>query len=546
LTTLSFSATKVVVYTDDDFRPYSYFDNNRAKGIHADIIRAIFAKMRDFTVELRPIDWAEGLTKMKKGEIFILNNLYHRPIERPYITDYSTPYMEDHPAIYCNKKIPIKNPDSVDWSYEFDGITIGKRKGISLSSSISFRQAIKDKRIKIIEDAHDRLLTKLIEKKIDCYMDEDLFIQGALLQKQREYKEENKTTDSLDAVNKLVTLEAEGIHLGFSKKYFSKRNNLLKKINLAIKVMKNGGDIEKIRERYLVEYLTQDNTKKSIDASIFPLGSFVSDKINNYGILADIVTTAFAQRDIEINFHYYDRNEAYLYNKWGKACMSFPWTKGVDSWLYNDLSDPIMTSDISFFYDKVNLPDGIKYDNLYDLKDYHIGGIKGAFYEQFFSGMSFEYTSFDNVKELLTALTLKKIDIVPMNRYLFVDALKEYMPHKLEEFAHHEKPMTKKANYILFSRNCRDSLFFRDEFNKGFEKIQRNGLFDKILDKYTTTDQEKKEFTKIFRNLKEIEKAEKASIFDLNTTQESNLSEGNATELNATMEPILKPKSYKQ
>jgi len=544
LATLSVATTKVVVYSDSDYRPYSYFDNNTAKGIHVDIIKAIFEKMHDYNLELRPIEWSEGLKKMKNEEILILNNTYYRPKERPYIVDYSQPYMEDHPAIYCNKSIKIKDLNNVDWEKEFNGVTIAKRKGISVSGSLPFRKAIKEGHIKIVEDDHENIIQKLLNQKIDCYTDEDLFIQGSLLQKQRELEENNQSTQQLDRILKVITISSEGIHLSFSKKYFAKRKDLLSKVNLAIKVMQNRDQIEKIKDRYLVEYFTTNVADKSIDASIYSLGSFVSDKMSSYGLLADIVSTSFANRNIRVNYHYYNRNEAYLYNKWGKICMSFPWIKGVDSWLYNELSDPIMTSDISFFYDKTNLPKGIEYRNLYDLKDYRIGGIKGAFYEKFFGGMSFEYYSFPNTKALLTALVLKKIDILPMNRHLFVDAVKEYMPHKLEEFAHHEKPMTKKANYILFSKNCSDAHFFKEEFNKGFANIQRNGIFDKILAKYTTNDQEKEEFEKIFRNLKEVEKAEEKSVFEVNATNDSNATDHNLSELNQTMEPILRTKSY--
>jgi len=522
-----FAQSEITIYTSDNYRPYSYLQHGDLKGIHVDILRSIFAKMKNYRLKLQAIEWNEGLEKMKKSDILIMGNAFYRPKKRPYIIDYSDAYIYEYPAIYCNRPITIRDSNHIDWVNEFKGVTIAKQKGSNIIKSANFKEAIESKSLKIVDYGDEKNFEALIHKKIDCYINETLTLEMELLQKKREYKEDNQTLAFIDKIKPITLISKEGIHLAFSNKYFAKRNNLLKKINLAIKVMNNSGEVEKIKARYLNDFIQNDLRHRSIDASIYPLGSFVSDDMSNYGVLAEIVTTAFKDRNITVNYNYSSKNEAYLYNKWGKTCMSFPWTKGVDSWLYNELSEPIMTSDINFFYDKTNFPNGIEYRNLYDLKDYRIGGIKGAFYENFFSGMSFDYHALDNTKKALIALTLKKIDILPMNRHLFVDALKLYMPHKMEEFAHHEKPMTKKANYILFSKNCYDAEYFRDEFNKGFAHIQKNGTFDKILAKYTTSQKEKEEFEKIFRNLKKIEEAEEVSVFDINQSNHNDLNDSN-------------------
>jgi polar amino acid transport system substrate-binding protein len=527
LSLCAYAQTQVTIHTADDFPPYSYIEKHgELSGIHIDILKSIFAKMKNYRLKLQPTNWAKGLEAIEKGEILILSDAFYRPKKRPYILDYSDAYSYQVPSIYCNKPIKIKDNTNIDWLKEFKGVRIAQQKNASVTSSKKFQEALQKGIIKIVEydNAHENLMA-LIEKKVDCYINEDLAIQGELMQKRREYKDTNHSMKELDAITKVASLAHEGIHLAFSKKYFAKRKDLLKKINLAIKVMRNTGEIEKIQDHYLHEFLTKDSRHTTIDASIFSLGSFVSDEMNNYGVLAEIVTTAFADRNISINYTFSTKNEAYLYNKWGRSCMSFPWTKNIDTWLYYELSDPIMTSDVNFFYDKTNLPDGFEYRNLYDMKDYRIGGVKGAFYESFFSGMSFNYQSYDNSKSVLIALTLKKIDILPMNRYLFVDAIKLYMPHKMEEFAHHEKPMTKKSNYILFSKNCENADFFKDEFNKGFENIQKNGTFDKILQKYTTTQKEHEEFEKIFRNLKKSEKSEEESVFEVSDSNHTDLND---------------------
>lgn len=410
---------------------------------------------------------------------------------------------------------------------------IAKAKGFSIVLPKTLQEMVEAKEVDFIEAPHDENIDNLIAKKINCYVNDEVSTTASLQHKMHIYKESNKSIEDIEEIKSVTIFSKESVHIGFSKKYFSKRKDLIKQINLAIKVMENSGEIKAITQKYLAEFFLKSMDTISIDAVIYPMGSFISDKMDGYGVLAEIVTTAFADQNITINYQFRERNQAYLYNKWGRSCMSFPWTKREDTWLYNEISDPIMASDINFFYEKNNLTNGIEYYDLYDLKDYRLGGIKGKFYEKFFSGMSFNYSSFDNTKELLQALALKKIDVVPMNKHLFMDAVKEYMPHKIDEFAYHEKPMVKKANYILFSKKCKSAIFYLESFNRGFKNIQLDGRFDKILDKYTTSQEEKEEFEKIFRNMEKIEAAEEQSVFDVNAT-DLNATDLNATDLNKT------------
>jgi len=527
----TYGATAVMVHTDNNYKPYSYVEHGQVKGIHVEILKAIFSKMREYSLIIEPIDWEEGLQKMEEGEILMLNNLYYRPKERPYILDYSDAYAYDKLSFFCNRTLAIDNPREIDWVKSFKGFKIGMQNGFSLPLDVSFFKAVKEGKIRLLETTHEENIQNLIDKKIDCYINDAIATQASLLEQEHRFQESNKTTDGIKDISSVLTLSSEGLYFGFSKKYFAKRKDLIKKINLAIKVMRNSGEIDKIVQLFLDHYLTSTLSRPSIDATIYPLGSFVSDKMDSYGVLAEIVTTAFADRNISVNYQFRDRNQAYLYNKWGRTCMTFPWTKESDTWLYSELSEPIMVSDINFFYEKNHFPNGIQYDDLYDLKGYRLGGLKGAFYENFFSGMSFNYVAFENTKKLITALALKKIDVLPMNKNIFIDAVNAYMPHKLDEFAYHEKPMVKKANYILFSKKCRDAAFFVKEFNKGFQTIQQDGRFDQILEKYTTSDEEKAEFEKLFRNMKKVEKEEKNSVFDENTT-ENNATDSNITDLN--------------
>jgi polar amino acid transport system substrate-binding protein len=312
----------------------------------------------------------------------------------------------------------------------------------------------------------------------------------------------------------MQTISTKPITIGFTKKYFPQKKDLLKNINLAIRVMNDYNDTNEIVKKYKKESLSIED--KKISAVIYPWGFLVSKKIDGYGILPEIVSSAFKERNITVEYKFRNWNYAYLLNKWGTDCLSFPWTKESDTNIYSHISEPLILSEISFFYLKNSFLNGIKYNDLYDMKNYRLGGLKGAFYEKFFGTMSFDYTSFKTVEDMLTALVLKKIDIIPINEYLFRDAVFKYMPHKINDFAMSKKPMVKKANYVLFSKKCEDSSFFRDEFNKGFDSIKAKGILDKILEKHSMTKDDKIEFESFFANMDKVEEADKVSIFDTN------------------------------
>jgi len=522
------ATTTVRVYTESDYKPYSYVDKGELKGIHVEIVKSIFNKIQDYDVVLVPTKWEDGLKKIKNAEIFMLSNLYYRPNERPYILNYSNAYTTDTITLFCNTKLPFENESEIDWYKDFKGLTIAQATDFSINLPQGLNQAIKEKKINYTQASHDENIDNLIAKKIDCYVNDDISTIASLKYIKHQRQDNNQSTQEIDDIIYVTKISEEGIHFGFSKKYFAKRKDLINQINLAIKVMHNSGEMKQITDQYLEKFFLQDTQNDTIEATIYAMGSFVSDKMDSYGVLAEIVTTAFADRNITVKYQFKERSQAFLYNKWGRSCMSFPWTKNNDTWLYSEISDPIMVSEVNFFYEKNQLVNGIKYDDLYDLKDYRVGGLKGAFYEKFFDGMSFDYRSYDNAYHLLKALTLKKIDTLPMDKHLFLDAVKEYMPHKLEEFAHHEKPMVKKANYILFSKKCANRHYYLQAFNQGFQNIQQDGRFDKILERYTTSQEEKEEFEKIFRNMEKVEAAEESSVFDVNTT------DANATDLNTS------------
>jgi polar amino acid transport system substrate-binding protein len=213
--------------------------------------------MPDYSLEIKPIAWQEGLKKMKSKEILILLNPYYRPKERPYIVDYSLPYMHDSLSLYCNKPLLIDNPKSINWTHAFKGFKFAKQKGWSLNLPKALQQALQNNTIELIEDADKSNIHKLIHKQIDCYINDSIAMQRSIILAKHQNKTNKQILQKIKDIIKVVELSRESVHIGFSKKHFDKREDLIKQINHAIKLMKNSGEIDLIIKHNLEMFIAK-------------------------------------------------------------------------------------------------------------------------------------------------------------------------------------------------------------------------------------------------------------------------------------------------
>jgi len=263
LVNAAFGATAITVYTDSDYKPYSYIEGGKVQGIHIDILKSIFRKIPDYSLKIKPIAWEEGLQKMESGEILMLLNPYYRPKERPYILNYSAPYMYDSLSLYCNKAIPLPDPKHINWAKELKGLKIAKQKAWSLNLPKALNQALQNKTVELIEDTNEANMHKLITKEIDCYINDSIAMQRSIILAKYQHKTNKYRLKKIKDIVKITELSRESTHIGFSKKSFAKRDDLIKQINRAIKVMRDSGEIDLIIQHHLEVFIAQFDAKKA-------------------------------------------------------------------------------------------------------------------------------------------------------------------------------------------------------------------------------------------------------------------------------------------
>lgn len=464
--------------------PYSYCENGKVKGISVDIFKSIFSNLEDYSLKIKGIEWNKAIEIMKQGrksKIKMIGTITYKPKDRPFIVDYTKPYAYDHKVIFCNKF----KKGTKKWPQDFYHLKIAKMKGFAREKELE--QAVANKLIEVEEgDSRENILA-LLNNKVDCYINDEIATKGEILKLKKYYNDRNISTKKLDKIKEIAEIGKKGFRIGFSSAPFPEKKDLIKKINLAIQVMKNSGEIEEIKQKYLKLYL-HPKKKRTINVGLYNSGDnkLVSDKLDGYGVIPEIVSKAFKVEDINVNYQFHEYNYDYLLTKWNKICMSVPWLNIGNRERYFYFSNNIKPTAMYFFYNtEFNSIGSIKNN----FEQYRIGGIKGYFYEKdiFDKKKTIQYTSFENWGDLIEALLANKIDVVFARKARFYTYLKNFLPSEQRLIQANDKPIIQLGNYAIFSRRCKDAKELRDKFIIGLKKVKKRGIFTKILKRYNMT-----------------------------------------------------------
>ncbi len=469
----------VTIYSECDYKPYSYCENGKVKGISVDIFKSIFSKIKDYSLKIHKTDWKKAMEIMKEGKkskIKMIGTISYEPKERPFIIAYTKPFIYQNKVIFCNRKFKKKK---LEWPQDFYHLRIAKMKGFARSKTLE--DAVKKGLIKVIEGNSRENIFALMDKKVDCYINDEVATKGEILKLKKEFRDKNISTKKLDSIKKVLTLGKKGFHIGFSAAPFPERDDLIKKINLAIGVMQNSDEIQEIIKKNLDVYL-HPNRKQKVFIALYNFeNKLVSDKLDGYGAIPQIITSAFKEENINVDYKFYNYKYAYLLAKWGKKCISVPWPKTKELKTYFLFSSYINTTNIYLFYNKERHPKGIKKD----LSLYKIGGVQGFYRENYFKNNKLlRYTSYDNIHDLVMALINGQVDVVPAEKSIFQTYLNKNFYNYVDEISYEKKPIIKSKDYVIFSKRCEDIKDIRQKFNKGLQIIKTNGTLKKILYKY--------------------------------------------------------------
>ncbi|NRD74350.1 transporter substrate-binding domain-containing protein [Shewanella sp. VB17] len=236
--------TKVTIYGDDDYPPYSYAENGEMTGIYTMILQSVAKKMPDYNIVIKNTPWKRGLAEIEKGKMFALYPPYNRPTERPYM-EYETAILDEELSLFCSDKITQEK--RAKWPEDYYGLSIGNNAGFSPGGE-AFLSAVKAGKITLKEvKGTSKNLQKLISGRIDCYLNDGLSIEWELKQLQKSGKY------SGTGVSKALVISAEQGYLGFvtDGSKFAFKDDFKQQYNAVLSQMKDSGEVKKIVEEFL-------------------------------------------------------------------------------------------------------------------------------------------------------------------------------------------------------------------------------------------------------------------------------------------------------
>jgi polar amino acid transport system substrate-binding protein len=201
------------------------------------------------------------------------------------------------------------------------------------------------------------------------------------------------------------------------------------------------------------------------------------------GYATEIVRAVFAEMGypVRIEFYPWARAEAMVEN--GEAWGTFPYLVNEERQAKFFFSDPfIYYRELFFFYgDKMK---NVEYEEFSDLQPYRIGGATGYWYIPVFEEAGLTVDIAPDDLENLNKLKAGRVDLYPLNEAVGWWLIQNNFPDDVGSFGTLEKPSYLGDGRIMVGRSYPGGEALLQEFNAALAKIQANGTYAEIYEKY--------------------------------------------------------------
>lgn len=210
---------------------------------------------------------------------------------------------------------------------------------------------------------------------------------------------------------------------------------------------------------------------------------YLSKDVPHYGIASHIITEAFAQVGVEVEYGFFPWSRAMKLAKEGSWDGSAVWGDSEERRESFFFSDPVIDSSWAFFHLASTDFDWSDYEDLSDLK---VGGTVEYYYSD-----EFEAAEEAGVIQVirgrsdevgLTNLLKGRIDVFPGEVMVTYAQIRDtFTSEEASLFVHHPKRIEDKPLHLLFSRKVADSESMRDRFNDGLAVLRESGRYDQFF-----------------------------------------------------------------
>ncbi|MBU0651038.1 transporter substrate-binding domain-containing protein [bacterium] len=211
-----------------DFPPYEFEDKGKPSGVLVDIVQTVFQKA-GVQLELKFLPFEQAYKQAKNGKINGLFNFY-KTEDRLKSFDYSEPTIKN-PLIFFVRKDSEMYFNKLE---DLKGLKIGVMPGYAYGKDFDESSLF----VREEADSHLANIKKLVLGQIDAYVCDKLVGLNVALK--------NNLMSELKILSS--PLKVMDGYIGFTK---DKHQEVINKINEALKEMNKNGDIEKMINKYI-------------------------------------------------------------------------------------------------------------------------------------------------------------------------------------------------------------------------------------------------------------------------------------------------------
>ncbi|ENY73687.1 substrate-binding periplasmic protein [Aeromonas diversa] len=241
--------TRVEIFTDSSYAPYSWQEGQEARGIYPDIVREVAKGMPDFELVLKPVPWRRALSMVEQGTAFALLPPYYNQDDRPWIWPYSQPLLDEEVVVVCNDKLAI-NTDEARFPQDYHGLRFGMNAGFSIGGK-AFWDAVAAGKIELEPAKSNREnLLKILRGRVDCTINDKLSLLAEMLTM---IKEGHIALEDMSRFRQGPVVTREQGFLGYAAndKGFPFKDQFVKQFDRALHQLRQQNGIARIVEHHV-------------------------------------------------------------------------------------------------------------------------------------------------------------------------------------------------------------------------------------------------------------------------------------------------------
>lgn len=215
---------------------------------------------------------------------------------------------------------------------------------------------------------------------------------------------------------------------------------------------------------------------------------YCSEYVEGYGFFTEIVSAAFNEAGIDIEYEFYPWVRGEEYVKHGDGYATFPYLVTEERKQSFDFSDPIFRTTQRFFYVKSSITSEVTWERYEDLKPYKIGGTLGYWYQPVFeaAGLKVDYCAKEELG--IQKLYYGRFELFAADEASAWEIINKLYPDETGTFGMVEQVMKVDDLRLMVSRVYPDAASITAQFNAALQRIKENGTYAAILEHHNIAE----------------------------------------------------------